>query len=48
VFLVVAEKARVKRAMSRPEKQMLGAKILIVASGAFAGEVTLFFGGGYF
>ena len=46
VFLVVAERMRRKRAMLRSEKQMLGAKITIILTGAWVGGVILFFGGG--
>jgi predicted transcriptional regulator len=47
VFLVAAEKARVKRSTWQPNRQMLGAAISIIAAGAFAGAVLLFFGGGF-
>ncbi len=46
VFLLIAEQARRRKAMSQPWKQMLGAKIALIFSGAFAGGVILFFGGG--
>ena len=46
VFLLIAEQARRRKAMSQPLKQMLGAKIALIFAGAFAGGVTLFFGGG--
>ena len=46
VFLVIADKARRKRAMSKPSSQMLGSKISIILAGAFAGGVILFFAGG--
>jgi type IV secretory pathway VirB2 component (pilin) len=46
VFLLIAEQARRRKAMSQPMKQMLGAKIALIFAGAFAGWVTLFFGGG--
>jgi hypothetical protein len=46
VFLVAAERARVKRSMWTPKSQMLGAKISIVFAGGFAGGVIWFFGGG--
>lgn len=46
VFLLIAEQARRRKAMSQPMKQMLGAKISIIFAGAFAGGVILFFGGG--
>jgi hypothetical protein len=46
VFLLIAEQARRRKTMSQPEKQMLGAKIALIFSGAFAGGVILFFGGG--
>jgi predicted transcriptional regulator len=46
VFLVAAEKLRLKRAGLPARRQMLGAAVSIVAAGAFAGAVTLFFGGG--
>jgi F0F1-type ATP synthase assembly protein I len=46
VFLVIAERARVKRSMLSANRQMLGAKISIIFAGAFAGAVVLFFGGG--
>ncbi len=46
VFLIAAEKARVKRSMMQPNRQMLGAQLSIIAAGAFAGAVGLFFGGG--
>jgi hypothetical protein len=46
VFFVAAEKARVKRSMWRPNRQMLAAMISIISTGAFAGAVLLFFGGG--
>jgi DNA-binding transcriptional ArsR family regulator len=46
MFLVVADKARRKRAMSKPSTQMLGAKLSIIFAGAFAGGVILFFAGG--
>lgn len=46
VFLVAAEKARVKRSMLQPNRQMLGAAISIITAGAFAGGVICFFGGG--
>ncbi|MCW4000068.1 MAG: winged helix-turn-helix domain-containing protein [Candidatus Bathyarchaeota archaeon] len=45
-FLVAAEKVRLKRAMLPAKRQMLGAAVSIVAAGAFAGAVALFFGGG--
>jgi hypothetical protein len=45
-FLVIAEKARRKRAMSKPSSQMLGAKLSLIFAGAFAGGVILFFSGG--
>lgn len=47
LFLVLAEKARTKRAFMKPSSQMLGAKISIVFAGAFAGGVILFFVGGF-
>jgi hypothetical protein len=46
VFLVAAERARVKRSMWQPNRQMLGAKLSIIFAGAFGGGVILFFGGG--
>jgi hypothetical protein len=46
VFLVAAERARVKRSMLQPNRQMLGAAISIITAGAFAGGVICFFGGG--
>ena len=46
IFLVIADKARRKRAMSKPSSQMLGAKLSIMLAGAFAGGVILFFAGG--
>jgi hypothetical protein len=46
VFLVGAEKARVKRSMWRPNRQMLAAMLSIIFAGAFGGAVVLFFGGG--
>lgn len=46
VFLVAAERARVKRSMWTPKNQMLGAKLSIMFAGAFAGGVILFFAGG--
>jgi hypothetical protein len=46
VFLVGAEKARVKRSMWRPNRQMLAAMFSIIFAGAFGGAVVLFFGGG--
>ena len=45
-FLVIAEKARRRRAMSKPSSQMLGAKLSLIFAGAFAGGVILFFSGG--
>ena len=46
VFLVFAERARRRRAMSKPSSQMLGAKLSLIFAGAFAGGVILFFSGG--
>ncbi|MGD6852902.1 MAG: winged helix-turn-helix domain-containing protein [Candidatus Bathyarchaeia archaeon] len=46
VFLVAAEKARIKRSIMQPKRQMRGAQLSIIAAGAFAGAVGLFFGGG--
>lgn len=46
VFLFVADKARRKKAMSKPSSQMLGAKLSIIFAGAFAGGVIVFFSGG--
>ncbi len=46
VFLVVAERARVKRSIWRPNRQMLAAMFTVIFAGAFGGGVTLFFGGG--
>jgi predicted transcriptional regulator len=46
VFLVVAEKTRRRRAISKPSSQMLGAKLSLIFAGAFAGGVILFFSGG--
>lgn len=46
VFLVFAERARVKRSMWTPQKQMLGAKVSIMFASAWAGAVICFFGGG--
>jgi MFS family permease len=46
IFLGVANRARRKRAMSKPSSQMLGAKLSIIFAGAFAGGVILFFAGG--
>jgi hypothetical protein len=46
VFLVLAERARVKRSMWTPQKQMLGAKLSFMFAGAWAGAVICFFGGG--
>jgi hypothetical protein len=46
VFLVIAEKARRRRAMSKPSSQMLGAKLSLIFAGAFAGGIILFFSGG--
>ncbi len=46
VFLVFAERARVKRSMWTPKKQMLGAKVSIMFASAWAGAVICFFGGG--
>ncbi len=48
VFLVAAERARMKRSMWTANRQMLGAEISIIVAGAFAGAVILFFGGGLF
>jgi hypothetical protein len=47
LFLVLAEKARTRRAMMKPTSQMLGAKLSIIFAGAFAGGVILFFVGGF-
>jgi DNA-binding HxlR family transcriptional regulator len=47
VFLVIAEKARRRRAISKPSSQMLGAKLSLIFAGAFAGGVILFFSGGF-
>jgi len=47
IFLVLAEKARTRRAMMKPTSQRLGAKISIVFASAFAGGVILFFVGGF-
>ncbi len=46
IFLVVAEKARRRRAISKPSRQMLGAMLSLIFAGAFAGGVILFFSGG--
>jgi hypothetical protein len=46
VFLVLAERIRVKRSMMTPQKQMLGAKLSIMFASAWAGAVICFFGGG--
>ncbi len=46
VFLLVAERARVKRAAWLPKRQMLGAKITFIAVGALAGAIICFFGVG--
>lgn len=46
VFLVTAEKLRIKRGSLSANRQMLGAAVSIVAAGAFVGAVALFFGGG--
>lgn len=46
VFLVLAERARVKRSMWTPQKQMLGAKLSIMFASGFGGAVICFFGGG--
>jgi hypothetical protein len=46
VFLVVAEKTRRRRAISKPSSQMLGAKLSLIFAGAFAGGVILFFSDG--
>ena len=45
VLFVAMEKARKKRAMWRPQHQMLGAKIAIIYAGAVGGAVLGFFGG---
>jgi hypothetical protein len=45
-FLVIAEKARRRRAMSKPSSQMLGARLSLIFAGAFTGGVILFFSGG--
>jgi hypothetical protein len=46
VFLVAAERARIKRSMWTARNQMLGAKISIMFAGAYAGGVIWFFAGG--
>ncbi len=47
VFLVAAERARVKRSEWSPQRQMLGAKISIMFAAGFAGAVICFFAGGF-
>jgi hypothetical protein len=46
VFLLIAERARVKRSMWTPQRQMLGAKLSIMFASAFGGAIVCFFGGG--
>jgi DNA-binding transcriptional ArsR family regulator len=45
VLFVAMEKARKKRALWSPKRQMLGAKIAIMYAGAVGGAVLSFFGG---
>jgi energy-converting hydrogenase Eha subunit C len=46
ILLIVAGKARKRRAEWAPRRQMLGAKIAFMAFGAWGGAVVGFFGGG--
>lgn len=48
VLLVVADKMRKRRAKYSPKRQMLGAKIVAIAFGAWIGAVIGFFGGALF
>jgi hypothetical protein len=47
IFLVAAERARAKRLLWQPSRQMLGAAFSIVFAFAFVGGVCLFFVGGF-
>ena len=44
IFVFAAERARVNRAALLPKRQMLGAKITIIAVSALAGSIICFFG----
>ena len=46
VLLIVAKKMQKRRTKWSPERQMLGAKISMMALGAWIGAIVVFFGGG--